>query len=172
MAVSHCKHQWPVSSHLMQPMKSLVGRVTITVWDVDQVRSVLCKGVMPMPMERPRLQSRDTTAPWRKVSLTSEFVNILLQIWVDRMTHQGENQSQTPEPIWITLLLQIQNLDGKHLTLIARHKVLEVLSHQGSSESSCTECGGSGLVWDEQGSPGNQGGGHWPGRFEFQVCMV
>ena len=64
-----------------------------------------------MPMERPRLQSRDTTAPWRKVSLTSEFVNILLQILVDRITHQGENQSQTPEPIWITLLLQVQNLD-------------------------------------------------------------
>ena len=69
---------------------------------------MLCKGLMPMPMEIPRLHSRDTTAPWNFGYIQWK---IMLQIWFERIAYQSENQSEPPEPIWIPFLFHIQNLE-------------------------------------------------------------
>ena len=63
---------------------------------------------MPMPMEIPRLHSRDTTAPWNFGYIQWK---IMLQIWFERIVYQSENQSEPPEPIWIPFLFHIQNLE-------------------------------------------------------------
>ena len=47
----------------LSPTSSSCVMTTLAALYVYQVRRVLCSGLMPIPMERPRLHSKERTAP-------------------------------------------------------------------------------------------------------------
>ena len=49
----------------LSPTSSSCVMTTLAALYLYQVRRVLCSGLMPIPMERPRLHSKETTAPWK-----------------------------------------------------------------------------------------------------------
>ena len=142
----------------LSPTSSSCVMTTLAALYLYQVRRVLCSGLMPIPMERPRLHSKETTAPWKK------WLHFLLHINMIHI-HQSKNQAQTTKPIWITLLLHVKNLIIHNVSVcfgIMTPWCPPLWSYQGSSKSSNTKSCGCRLVGDEQGHPGDQGRCDWP----------
>ena len=85
-------------------------------------------------------------------------------------TYQSENQPQTPEPVWVSLLLHVKNLIIHNVSMCLGW-CPPLWSYQGSSESSNTKSCGCRLVGDEQGYPGDQRRGHWP-KFCYRTRLM